>query len=340
MTIDRPLPALALAAALMAFALVAPATAAAATSEHDHDDAAQTHGSHVSDNDHDDHDGDHEADHKVDHEEEGHGDAVELTAAQVEQAQLAIATAAPGTIRQTLPVFGRIEAIPSRTAVVQARFPGQIISLTPDVGEPVSRGAVIGMVEADDSLQRYALRAPISGVVVERMASAGEATAGRSLLRIADFGEVWAQLAIFPSQMSRVSVGQALTVRGDDITADAQIDWIAPAADHGPARMARVVLPNPDERWAPGNTVQAEIVTALIDAALVVETRAIQQVEGQPSVFVREGNRYEAHALTLGRSDGRSTEVLTGITPGANYVTANSYLLKAELEKSSASHDH
>ncbi|MCK5859354.1 MAG: efflux RND transporter periplasmic adaptor subunit [Abyssibacter sp.] len=337
MTIDRPLHVLALAAALMACALAAPATAAAATSEHDHDDGTQTHGSRDPD---DNHDGDHEADHEVDHEEEGHGDAVELTAAQVKQAQLAIATAGPGTIRQTLPVFGRIEAIPSRTAVVQARFPGQIISLTPDVGESVSRGAVIGMVEADDSLQRYALRAPISGVVVERMASPGEATAGRSLLRIADFGEVWAQLAIFPSQISRVSVGQALTVRGDDITADAQIDWIAPAADHGPARMARVVLPNPDGRWAPGNTVQAEIVTALIDAELVVETRAIQQVEGQPSVFVREGNRFEAHALTLGRSDGRVTEVLGGLAPGANYVTANSYLLKAELEKSSASHDH
>ena len=337
MTIDRPLHALALAAALMACALAAPATAAKAASEHDHEAGAQTHGSHDSD---DDHDGDHEAGHEDGHDEEGHGDAVELTVAQFERAQLAIATAGPGTIRQTLPVFGRIEAIPSRTAVVQARFPGQIISLTPDVGESVSRGAVIGTVEADDSLQRYAVRAPISGVVVERMASAGEATAGRNLLRVTDFSEVWAQLAIFPSQINRVSVGQALTVRGDDITADAQIDWIAPAADHGPARMARVVLPNPDERWAPGNTVQAEIVTALIDAALVVETRAIQQVEGQPSVFVREGNRYEAHALTLGRSDGRATEVLTGITPGANYVTANSYLLKAELEKSSASHDH
>lgn len=321
MTINRPLRALALAAALMACALAAPATTA--VFEHDHEAGAQTHGSHDSADDQD-----------------AHSDAVELTADQLQGAQLTIATAGPGTVRQTLPVFGRIEVIPSRTAVVQARFPGQIISLTPDVGASVSRGAVIGTVEANDSLQRYAVRAPISGVVVERMASAGEATAGRNLLRIADFSAVWAQLAIFPSQISRVSVGQALTVRSDDITADTLIDWIAPVADHGPARMARVVLPNPDGRWAPGNTVQAEIVTALIDAELVVETRAIQQVEGKPSVFVRERNRYEARALTLGRSDGRATEVLGGLTPGVNYITANSYLLKAELEKSSASHDH
>lgn len=272
--------------------------------------------------------------------EQHNGDAVELTDEQVRLAQIAVATAGPGTLRQTLPVFGRIEPIPSRTAVVQARFPGQITALTPNVGDAVSRGAVVGSVEADDSLQRYTLRAPISGVVVERMAAAGEATAGRSLLHIADYGEVWAQLAIFPSQISRVSVGQALTVRGDDVRVDAQIDWLAPAADHGPARMARVVLPNPDGRWAPGNTVQADIVTAVMDAALVVEARAIQQVEGRPVVFVRESNRFEAHVLTVGRSDGRVTEVLSGLVLGAEYVTANSYLLKAELEKSSAEHDH
>ncbi len=272
--------------------------------------------------------------------EQGHRDTVQLTDDQAKLAQIAVATAGPGTLRQTLPVFGRIEPIPSRAAVVQARFPGQIKALTPNVGDAVSRGAIIGSVEADDSLQRYSLRAPISGVVVKRMAAAGEATAGRNLLRIADYSEVWAQLAIFPSQISRVSVGQSLIVRGDDVRVDAQIDWLAPAADHGPARMARVVLANPDGRWAPGTTVQADIVTAVTDAALVVETRAIQRVEGRPAVFVREGNRYEAHTLTLGRSDGRVTEVLGGLTPGAEYVTANSYLLKAELEKSSASHDH
>ncbi|MBR9814443.1 efflux RND transporter periplasmic adaptor subunit [bacterium] len=273
------------------------------------------------------------------HDDHGDGNVVELSESQIALAQLQIETAGPGTLRETLHVFGRIEPIPSRTAVVQARYAGQIVRLDPDVGQRVTRGDVLATVEADDSLQRYSLRAPISGVVVERMASAGEATAGRALLRIADYAQVWAQLAIFPSQIAKVSLGQSVLIHGDGGLAEAAIDWIAPAADHGPARRARVVLPNPDGRWAPETTISAEIVTATTDAALVVENRALQDIEGRPSVFVREADDFEVHPLTLGRSDGRVTEVLGGLESGVVYVTANSYLLKAELEKSSVE-DH
>ncbi len=127
---------------------------------------------------------------------------------------------------------------------------------------------------------------------------------------------------------------------GDGVQTEGVIDWITPDAMLGPARHARVVLPNPDGKWTPDSTIRAEIVTAVTDAALVVENRALQDIEGRPSVFVREADDFEVHPLTLGRSDGRATEVLGGLKPGVVYVTANSYLLKAELEKSSAEHDH
>jgi cobalt-zinc-cadmium efflux system membrane fusion protein len=44
--------------------------------------------------------------------------------------------------------------------------------------------------------------------------------------------------------------------------------------------------------------------------------------------------------LELGRQDDTMAEVLGGIEPGANYVSGNSYLIKADIEKSGASHDH
>ena len=280
------------------------------------------------------------------HDDEGHGehhdeaDVVELNRTQTALAQLAIATAGPGTLRQSLSVYGRIEPMPSRTAVVHARYPGQILALSPGIGQYVSRGDVIATVEADDSLRPYKLHAPIDGTVVDRMASAGEATAGRPLLRIADYSKVWAQLAVFPSQASAVEVGQTVMLFGDNVQAEGVIDWIAQAADHGPARSARVVLDNPNGRWVPESTVRAEIVTAVTPVDLVIETPSLQDIEGQRAVFVQDGQRFEAHPLTLGRSDGRLTEVLGGLEPGARYVTTNSYLLKAELEKSSAEHDH
>jgi len=100
------------------------------------------------------------------------------------------------------------------------------------------------------------------------------------------------------------------------------------------------VLDNPDGRWVPESTVRADIVTAVTPVDLVIETPSLQDIEGQRAVFVQDSQRFEAHPLTVGRSDGRMTEVLGGLEPGARYVTTNSYLLKAELEKSSAEHDH
>lgn len=273
-------------------------------------------------------------------DEHGNEDGLELSEAQVQLAQIETTTAGGGTLRETIQVYGRIEPVPSRTAVVHARYAGRIVRLEAEVGQPVKRGEVLATVEADDSLQHYELRAPISGVIIERMASAGEATAGRNLLRIADYSEVWAQLAVFPAQAGRVTAGQSVWLHGEELQADGVIDWVAPVADHGPARRARVVLPNPDGHWPPGITVQAEVVTAVSEAPLVVDNRALQEIEGKPSVFVRSGGRFEVHPVVLGRSDGRVTEVLGGLESGAVYVTVNSYLLKAELEKSGAEHGH
>ena len=57
-------------------------------------------------------------------------------------------------------------------------------------------------------------------------------------------------------------------------------------------------------------------------------------------VFAKYCATYEVRMLELGRKDGDFVEVLGGIDPGENYVTANSFLIKADIEKSGASHDH
>ena len=58
------------------------------------------------------------------------------------------------------------------------------------------------------------------------------------------------------------------------------------------------------------------------------------------SVFVKEGEEYRFAPLTLGRSDGKYIEVISGIRAGQEYVSKNSYLIKADIEKSEAEHEH
>jgi cobalt-zinc-cadmium efflux system membrane fusion protein len=44
--------------------------------------------------------------------------------------------------------------------------------------------------------------------------------------------------------------------------------------------------------------------------------------------------------LELGARDGEHAEVLGGLAAGTPYVTEQSFLIKADIEKSAASHDH
>jgi cobalt-zinc-cadmium efflux system membrane fusion protein len=52
------------------------------------------------------------------------------------------------------------------------------------------------------------------------------------------------------------------------------------------------------------------------------------------------GDTYEVRMLELGVNDGEMVEVLNGLKPDTPYVSGNSFLIKADIEKSGASHDH
>ena len=57
-------------------------------------------------------------------------------------------------------------------------------------------------------------------------------------------------------------------------------------------------------------------------------------------VFSQHGELYQARPLELGRRGGGFIEVLKGLKAGERYVTENSFLIKADILKSGASHDH
>ena len=73
---------------------------------------------------------------------------------------------------------------------------------------------------------------------------------------------------------------------------------------------------------------------------LAVKKSGLQSFRDFTVVYARVGDTYEVRMLDLGRSDGEHVEVLGGLEPGTTYVTGNSYLVKADIEKSGASHDH
>ncbi len=255
---------------------------------------------------------------------------------------LATELAGPATIRETVTVYGRVEPNREQVRNVSARFDGVIESVEVSIGDTVRPGQALATVESNESLKSYAITAPIGGIVSERVANPGEQTGGRSLFTVMDADSVWAELAVFPSDRAQVRVGARVMVRAtsDTATVEGVIAQISPIAEPNQAVTARVVLDNADGAFVPGLYVTADIQVAEHAVPLAVKREGLQSFRDFSVVYAQIGDEYEVRMLELGRQDAERVEVLGGLVPGTRYVTANSYLVKADIEKSGASHDH
>jgi membrane fusion protein, heavy metal efflux system len=270
-----------------------------------------------------------------------------IPAATATAAGVVTETAGPATIADTLMLTGRLVPNAERTRSVSARFPGVIREVSRSVGETVKAGDRLARIESNESLESYVLTAPIAGVITDRHANPGEATASEPLFIIADYGALWTELTLFPRDLPRVKTGQRVMLRAVDgeLSGEGPIVRIAPAegAQHGAVTglyTARVALDNSDRRWAPGLYVEGQVQIASVSVPLAVKRSGLQGFRDFTVVFEQVGETYEVRMLELGRQDDTWVEVLGGLKPGAKYVADNSYLIKADIEKSGASHDH
>lgn len=252
------------------------------------------------------------------------------------------AVAAPGVIAETLALYGTVVADATRVREVKARFPGVIKSVARKAGDRVQTGAVLARVESNDSLQTYSVTAPIAGVVTQRHAEPGEQAGDAPLFEVADFSRVWAEFKAFPKDRSRLRSGQRVRVTAEGgIEADAKLDYIATLGNRESQGITvRATLDNRDGRWTPGQFVEGQVAVTRTPVALAVPLSALQRFRDFDVVFAQVGDTYEVRMLELGRRDDERVEVLGGLAAGTLYVTANSYLIKADIEKSGASHDH
>ncbi len=251
-------------------------------------------------------------------------------------------SAGPGTMNETLTLYGAIVPDATRLREVHARFPGVIRSVSKRIGEPVREGETLVTVESNESLRVYTIAAPISGVVTARHAEQGEQTSDEPLFEIADFSRVWAELKVFPRDRARLKAGQRVQIQSEGMPATAgTIGYVAPTAERNAQSItARVTLENPSGAWTAGQFVEGIVTVSQTPVAMAVPLSAIQTFRDFNVVYAQVGDTYEVRMIEIGRRDAESAEVLSGLQSGTRYVTRNSYLIKADIEKSGASHDH
>lgn len=266
-----------------------------------------------------------------------------ITDAAARAAGITTETVGPQQVGDTVEIIGRVELDPTGSADVGAKYPGPVMAVYRNVGDRVARGTLLARVESSNSLQTYSVYAPIAGVITQRNTNVGDVAGSEPLFVISDPSRTVATFPIFPRDIERIRPGQPVQIRGleGERTQAATIRDFLPLAEvTSQAVTARASLPNRDGFWRPGMAVRGLVSVDQRTVPLAVRTDAIQQFRDFRVVFAKIGQTYEVRMLELGREGPEWTEVLSGIKPGTVYAAKNSYVIKADIDKSGASHDH
>ena len=252
--------------------------------------------------------------------------------------------AGPALIGEIVDLSGRVEITPEGKAEVRAWYPGRILMMRGELGQAVRKGQAMARVESSHSLQAYTIPAPISGVIIEKNANVGGVAGDQPLFVIADPTKLHAEFFVFPRDAERIRVGLPVEVRSlsGDARLIAKVEAILPTADlASQTLMAHAHLPpGAAQNFRPGMGVEGSFAVGSQPAALAVRTKALQRFRDFTVVFAKVGDTYEVRMLELGRRTPEWTEVLGGLDAGTEYVADGAFLIRADIEKSGASHDH
>lgn len=247
-------------------------------------------------------------------------------------------------LERTRRLTGRIGIPTDRLVNLAPRFAGVVEQAGGRIGERVRAGDNLAVLENSQTLATYRLDAPIDGTILARSAVAGAAvTTGDVLYSIADLSEVWADFDVYRDDVAIVRAGENVTVRDDSSRAEttAPVSYVSPLRDvHTQTMLARAVLANDGGRWAPGTFVTGSIAIDEEPARIAVPVSALQTWRGHDVVFLHADGVWEPRPVRIGRQGDQWVEILEGIEPGSTVAAGNTFLLRAEIEKAGASHDH
>lgn len=249
----------------------------------------------------------------------------------------------PATVHQTIGLTGKITLNQNKVAQVRARFPGIVRDVKVSIADSVKKGQTLATVESNQSLQAYAVVSPLNGVVLGRNTNIGDVAETEPMFVVADLSQLWAEFFIFSRDVERIQPGQKIDIKSltDETITEAVLANLLPTAESSSQTVvARVTIDNPDNKWRAGMTVRGDVILNERDVPLAVKTAAIQRQEGGTVVYVQKGDTYEMRKVGIGQSDREWTEIVSGLEAGEAYVAVNSFIVKADIAKSEAEHEH
>ena len=189
------------------------------------------------------------------------------------------------------------------------------------------------------------VRAAMSGTVLQVLGAVGSnVTPSSPLFKIANTSQLLAVVNVPADKLNAINLNGKVTVKSQvqSETGEAlgKIKYVSDVIDPK-TRTAQVFIEIANQfKWRSGQLITANIFENQSMKAMVVREDALQNFRDWDVVFIRVGNDFEARPLELGDKYNGFVEVKSGLQAGQVYAAGNSYLLKAELGKSGATHDH
>jgi membrane fusion protein, copper/silver efflux system len=190
--------------------------------------------------------------------------------------------------------------------------------------------------ESGEALKTLTLRAPATGIVVEKNVVEGDRIMpGMTVYRIADLSRVWIDAEVFEKDLALVSEGQGGLVTFEAYpgqTFTSRVTYVYPTVSIQ-ARTGRIRLemPNPGLNLRPGMYAKITLQVPLPDAAAVVPRSAVIQTGERALVFVEDSEgTLRPREVTPGRTSGRFMQILDGLEAGERVVSSAAFLVDAE----------
>jgi membrane fusion protein, heavy metal efflux system len=191
---------------------------------------------------------------------------------------------------------------------------------------------------------KASLVSQMSGTVIQKDIAPGQVVSEKDILfTVADLGAVWIDLTVHREDFGRLRLHQEVLVRMDSASPalKSRIAYLSPiGAENTQSMLARLEIPNPQGTWRPGLYVDGQATLTVEEVPMAVSEDALQTLDGKEVIFVREGDAFVARDAVIGKRDGERAELLSGARPGEAYCSGNSFVLKAELGKGEAEHEH
>lgn len=198
---------------------------------------------------------------------------------------------------------------------------------------------------------RFIIRAPIAGVISQKDIVVGEnVQLADQLFTIEQLKDLWLEFNLTHQYSAQLQTGQNVSfkINGSDQLYSAEVQSLTSKADVQTGRLVvRAKLKQQSAELRPNVMVNVLLADSGNKNVLRVQKSAVQSIEGQDSIFIVESEQkgqvhLKAQALKLGQasSDGQWLEVISGLEAGQKYISQGSFLLKSELEKDEAGHEH